>query len=177
LGAASLGACRQPTQVTLDITTTVDCADIGTTTVSFTTLGMELRNPAPLTEAMGCKSQGEIGTVVLAPSQEDDSPLIFTIATVAVRGTTKCAPPNYPGCIVARRSMRYSPHDNVTVNVSMDQECLGVPCSATTSCFQGLCYPTTCVGNADCNSVSVPGPVDAGGVGDAGGGVGDAGAD
>ena len=76
-----------------------------------------------------------------------------------------CTWPEYKGCIVARRALRFLPHANLDVKVSMLRSCKDKPCDDTQTCVRGTCQSARC--NAEsggCDDVALldAGVVDSG---------------
>lgn len=100
---------------------------------------------------------GFIGSLVVVPESGDDATVTLKVVLGVRRGARECAPPAYEGCIVARRRVRYSPHDRLRVPVTLYAHCEGIPCTADTTCNHlGACVadliePTTCESRGGCS--------------------------
>jgi hypothetical protein len=144
--AASLVAvasCRAPTNVIVEVSTDVDCPDFKGATVAVGQLST-LENVPESTESISCASDQHVGSVVLVPSGNEDDGIAFRVVGGLGRDVESCTPPNYgPGCIVARRNLRYFPHESLKVLVRLEASCSGIPCDTTETCIGGNCYPAT----------------------------------
>ena len=115
-----------------------------------------------------CDSESEVGTLVVTPGTSGFA--IVVVAGVDAEATA-CVPPDYQGCIVARRRLSFVEHESLDVPILLTRDCLDVPCNTESSCVHGNCkaVDTTCDQNA-CTQVGVD-PNDDGGAdggGDAG---------
>jgi hypothetical protein len=156
---AALGAlgCRAPTEAFVDITVDGPCKDVVATGITAGLLGAIESKPYDTTTSE-CQA-GSIGSIVLVPSSDGpkDAPFGFKVVTSLSGPVDACVPPAYgPQCIVARRAMRYVPHDDFHVPVRMSQACAGVVCPDTQSCVDGSCQsatvdPSTCTDPAGCS--------------------------
>lgn len=178
LPALALLACREPTQITLEIVkeNTLECQDLrGTIIRAGSPDDFDQREPSALTTA--CDSAtGRIGSLVIVPSSARDATI--TVEVVAGFGTPveECLNGSTgPGCIVARRRIRYLPGRSLTVLVELRASCKGVQCGRTLTCSRGQCVdslldPNTCRNASGCD-LPTEAP-DAGGVRDAAMGAG-----
>jgi hypothetical protein len=168
------GACREPTVVVVDVKTTAACSDVGSTTVTVGHLG-EVESKFATSSTDGCEGAGSIGRVVVQPSGSNDDELAVKVITGIRQSADQCHEPDYKGCIVSRRAIRYSPHTSLRLVVTMDLACKDVPCGATQTCVHGDCRsaaiadPSKCAGPDGCDEAALAPPVDAGpgGKGDA----------
>jgi hypothetical protein len=129
--AATLGSCRDPTEVTLHLTTDVPCADVTATRI------VAGAAPPPVTSA--CAGGGEIGTIVLYPSGAKDAELEIEVTLGADGQPPDACAPGDPRCIVARRRLRYRPHTNLPLDVQLRRVCAGVVCAPDETCVLGAC--------------------------------------
>ena len=138
LGVAA-GSCRTPTDITLRVTTDIACTDVGSTTLTVGRPG-ELE-AAPITTSTSTCDNGTIGTLVVLPSGSDDDEVGMKIVSGYKRRAEQCAPPDYKGCVVARRALHYVSHRELTVVVAMARDCVDVPCSSNETCVGARCVP------------------------------------
>jgi hypothetical protein len=150
LAVAAFG-CRQPTELTVDVSTTAACADVVSTNLVVGALGDDLENKSASTSTHDCSASGELGSIVLYPSGADDGEVAFKVVTGIKQSADACVGPDYRGCIVARRSLRYQPHTAIVVHVEMDVACLNVPCGELETCKSGSCVPARCADPASCS--------------------------
>jgi len=157
-GAVVLAAsCREPTQITVTITTDAKCSDIDGVGVSVGALGEGLENKPASALSLRCDdATGRIGTLVLVPSGSDGDEVAFRVTAGYGQKVEDCKPPFGKGCIVARRAIRYIPHTPLFVPVKLSVACNGVPCEPTSTCEDGVCVdsrldPTKCESPSGCD--------------------------
>lgn len=160
---ALMTACREPTQITFEVRTDLPCANINDTSIAVGTLADVERKPATSTAVKTTCVDGRIGALVVAPSGDSDVEIGVRVVTgVGDSMPDTCIAPDYRGCIVARRALKYIPHTSLKVNVPMRANCKDVPCDAAgfTTCAAGRCVSaridsTTCEG-AGCDEPAAP---------------------
>src|SRR5438552_2367436 len=129
LGAVgAFASCRSPTDITFQVSTDLPCADLGSTAITVGPPGA-LEDLDPTTSTKQCADDGTIGTLVVLQSGADDERVAIRIVSGYQKLAESCASTGYAGCIVARRTLRFVPHGELKVLVTMDRECLGIPCS------------------------------------------------
>ena len=110
---------------------------------------------------------GALGTLALTPSGDIGGPIALRAVLGVNALAENCTPQNqFGGCIVARRSLRYSPHATLSLPIELDQDCLGDPCGPDSTCVHGACTDAGvgCQGNVcaiDAGQIEA-GPPDAG---------------
>ena len=149
--AASLSlvvACFGPTEVRLVLSTDVPCSVpsvAGATRLVSTRvyIGPESAGGAVAsTEHCEARSTGgsELGDLVITPSGDRDAKLTVTVALAVDKDPDACFPPGSPDrCIIARRAMSFSKHRSRTVDIRLLQDCIGVVCDPSSSCYAGKC--------------------------------------
>jgi hypothetical protein len=156
--------CLEATQITVVVTTNASCGDLRTTTLTVGQLGA-LEQNVPVSSRDGCETPPAlIGSVVIVPAGKNDAPVAFRVVTGVKKNAEDCAPPDYKGCIIARRALSYAPHHPLRVNVRMDLSCLDVPCGELETCSNGLCVPAEIPDPSKCGDPQGCDPTD----GDAG---------
>ena len=149
-------SCREPTQVTLVITTDVPCDQWKGATVTIGSAS-EIETKAPFTTTTTCRSDGSAGTLVLVPSGAEDS--VFAVKVVGGKGRdpAECVAPVYgPGCIVARRTVGFLPNQPLTLAIPLRDTCSTLRCGANDTCAGGRCRnakvpdPSACAGKTGC---------------------------
>lgn len=167
--------CRAPTQVTLDIRTNANCADLRGVDIIVTAApdrAEELAGynqqrsrstTASTSTCIGADGPGvvhEIGTLVVTP--DGDRAAIIVVAGIGVPAE-KCVPPEYgPQCIVARRSFAFASHLSASLPIDLNVDCAGIPCNAISTCSHGKCIPSDVdCGSSDCTPPDADAPVDA----------------
>lgn len=134
--------CRAPTEILLDLRTDVDCRDISATTIAVGTLDDLERRPIA-TSTSAC-TLGRIGTLMLVPSGDNTAEVAVRVVTAFSKTPEDCVRDGYKGgCIVARRALRYVPHETLELPVLMEASCVDVPCGSTETCRGGRCTPAT----------------------------------
>lgn len=149
LGASAVAApaCQDPTQVTLDlsIARADACARIakGTTiTVGVEPALTEQRIESGFVDARTDRcdgTSGQIGTLVVTPS-ESGRAAVIVIAGFDGVSPDACKPPDYVGCIVARRRFNFAEGTPLRMPIVLDPECAGVACDAFSTCSRGFCF-------------------------------------
>ena len=120
-------------------------------------------NPASLITSDCSSARGAIGTVVLVPHGSNDAEVAFKVTAGFGRTVADCLGNFGPGCIVARRALRYLPHTPLFVPVSLDADCDGIACGETTTCSHGNCVtatvdPNACAAPGGCSNGTDAGP-------------------
>jgi len=157
MGALPLvDACRDPTYVSVLLTTDVPCDRLQGVTITVGTLGA-LEDKIPATRTSACKG-GEIGTISLVPTGGNEDELGIRAVMGVGRDVESCTAPNYgDGCVVARRGLRYLSHQTLTLPVVLRQICNGIPCGPYETCIKGICKsakvedPQQCTTPDGCN--------------------------
>lgn len=150
VGCAVVAAsCREPTQITLEITTDVSCADVALGGGVLVRVG----NPATIDVtgstsivATDCNG-GKVGTLAIVPSNTDDDQVAI-LAAVASRSdpalpivrSADCDPKNPGNCIVTKRVLRFVPYTSLRLPVHLSLACAGVTCpDPSQTCVAGEC--------------------------------------
>ncbi|MBS2016427.1 MAG: hypothetical protein JST00_26315 [Deltaproteobacteria bacterium] len=143
--------CKDATQATLDVRLLKSdlCPTLGGTAlaVGADRLEVESRISTYVTaETRDCDpATGTIGSLVVTPGEGGRSAVVVVVAFDRARApsATACKPPAYAGCVVARRFFPFADHRNLRIPISIDPECVDVPCNATSTCRKGNCYDST----------------------------------
>lgn len=160
----------KPTQITLRIDTDVDCAELKYGTGIFGGAATD-----PITTTTACEPKGaraSIGTLVLTPSAGKDDAVTIAVVAGITRSIDECVKRAFDGCIVARRRLRFAPHDPLELPVTLSRACIGVACSDDRTCVEGRCAtadvddPGLCMTGPDCG-VAPPASSADGGIDDA----------
>jgi hypothetical protein len=145
LGAGAplwIASCASPTEIVVDVYSEVSCrVDPQVGLIAGPTLA-DLASRAPSSTSVACDpASGHVGSVVLQPSGAKDEDIAFEVMTQ--NGPTDPSLCNDPAhqskCIVARRELRFEPHQRVTVRVDLRLDCLGVPCDPSLTCVNAHC--------------------------------------
>jgi hypothetical protein len=167
-GAAASQACRSPTQVTLDVTYSGPCSDLGGVALIVGTdpYKSEERIVGNVftTSTSQCTpgTPSRIGTLVITPNENGDRMSIIVLAGIGKRPEECKASEGYFGCIIARRGLGFVTSTSLTLGVSLDADCRNVPCNAVSTCSRGLCVDS----NVECGAdgCSSPGALPDGGI-------------
>lgn len=143
-----LAGCRAPTQVTVELTTDVDCAAGVHTTLQVGSPGSDVERRSPNVDTVACHPGGRIGSLILVPSGANDAE--FAVKTVLAHGDKtpeRCARADadgesLAGCIVARREGKFVPHTELTLPIAMLTDCEAFVCPAGATCVHRQCMPT-----------------------------------
>ncbi len=166
--ALTVWACRTPTQITVEIRTHgFRCDEIKRLTIAVA------KNPAIAEERMtsgfvaaevvqdkaapakDCLAEDRVGTLVVTP--DDATGAIIVAASYDT--SERCVPPDYKGCIVARRAFTFVERSSLLLPVTLELRCKDVPCGVFTSCRAGECVSSnaTCEeGSGTCTSEAEP---------------------
>lgn len=180
--AVVVASCRAPTQARLVVTTPARCSETNgvAITAKAAPLGVEQAVDSGFVSATvtACEQRadlGDYGDLVLAPGA--DTGAVVVVAGYGATRAETCKPANkYKGCIVARRAFSYLEHATITIPVSLEPDCVDVPCDAFSTCRKGRCVDSRvdCT-ESGCTGASLPpppgadaGPGDASAGGDSG---------
>ncbi len=148
IGAAGAVSCLNHTQITLHVSTNAPCKDAsqwkGVSIYTGSTTDVETKEPTLTTTA--CGAGGDIGTLVLVPTGSDSDEIGLRVVAGLSRDPEDCAANLYDGCIVARRTLRYSPHASLDVYVALTDDCVGVSCDSSHTCVDGTCVDSSSAG-------------------------------
>jgi formylglycine-generating enzyme required for sulfatase activity len=167
LGALAIGAaffdCRAATEIRVEITTDA-CTEVrGTAIVVGHASDVDQRGPAATTNGCtrsrgGDGSVGRIGSLVIVPSGAEDEEVGIKIATGLGKTWQECMGGG-EGCIVAKRTIRFSPNTKLDLPIVMSRSCAGVKCADGQTCDDGKCKSAQC-GGPDGVSCTTPPPVE-----------------
>lgn len=155
IAAFALVGCKDPTEVTIEVTTDVPCT--GTTGVRATNVVVGLLGDGGIEDRPPSSTQtrcadGYVGTLVVVPSGAKDDPIAFKVTTGLGKSPDDCPAAGGPGCIVARRALRFLPSTKLEVPIVMRGRCEGVVCDPTSTCVKGACVPATIPDPSTCAS-------------------------
>jgi hypothetical protein len=153
IGSCVLGlGCRSPTEVTLVLSTNVDCSQFQGLSIyaGLDPMPSNAAGGAPITTTSGCggASAGpgnltQLGTFVLAPSGSESAPVTAVIIGANTPGTladcVSAYPTTGPKCIVASRSLAFVPHTPLQLPIELSAACEGVTCGSGDTCQSGSC--------------------------------------
>lgn len=135
--AFALLGCRSPTQISVAVSTDLGCTSFKGATLTVGKLG-DLEVKPATTVAGACPDlAGHVGTVVITPSgDKSDEIAIKVVAGVSIPAS-ECKAPAYAGCIVARRALRFLPHEPLAVPIRLSVACQNNPCDERSTCVEG----------------------------------------
>lgn len=169
VGATILAAaCREPTEITISITTDVPCNEValaGGVAIRVGTSASVESNASSAVVAPDCKA-GAIGTLAIVPSKSVDDQVAIEVA-VASRSnpalpfikSVDCDSQNPGNCIIAKRVLRYIPHTALDLPIHLSLKCAGVKCAnANETCVDGVCVGVTpdCTIDNTCRDADSP---------------------
>jgi hypothetical protein len=178
---ALLCGCQEPTQITIEVSTDVDCGLDINTGINVGALG-EIDGKPPGSTKSACESSGRIGSLVAVPDGSGPDEVGFRIVTSVGVPLSECETPTEgDSCIVSRRALGYLDNKKLLVPVVQRDACIGVPCDEKTTCVRGDCVdasidPNLCLDADGCGEDELTGGGGEGGGGGAGGAGGGGGA-
>jgi hypothetical protein len=145
VGAIAGPACRTPTEVTVNITTDVPCTKEAWQGIALYagSPGLDVETRAPSLTSTSCDASGNVGSIVLVPSGSDDADIEVRVVAGVTRAPDDCATYGYDGCIVARRSLAFIPHESLSLTIALQGACLGNGCDPLHTCVDGVCDDAT----------------------------------
>lgn len=150
LGVAGLSNCLNPTEIILELSTNIACTNGDDHGVAVA-VGLPGDDSVGVS-AVGksCTSDGGLGTVVVLPHSGIDEIVAIRVTLGVDAAADQCRAPDFAGCVVARRSLRFDPHTPLTLPIDLDQSCIGVPCTPDSTCIAGACVDAgvTCDGGS-----------------------------
>ena len=161
-------ACRDPTELTVVLTTDVVCSDLtGTFDHASIYVGTaeelthDLKTLTPVAETVTCKG-GQLGSIVVVPGKEES----FALRIVGRLVNSHCETDPKSGCIEARRRLGFVPHTPLRMPIVLSTACLNKVCDGDKTCVRGECVSSVvegsrCVGNGCDENVFDAGPADA----------------
>jgi|SRR5579884_3295276 len=164
--AFAVSACQPATAIVVDITTDVPCgtppaAHMTTQIAIGTAADVDARPPVATTGHCDVAS-GHIGSLVIVPSGPEDGEVAVRVVTGVARPAGACDAAGGDGCIVARRVLRFVPHETIDLPVAMTVACEGVPCGAGETCVRSACVTAELNGPSTCPSQTGCGAADGG---------------
>ena len=161
LGALLWLGCREPTQMLLRVTTD-QCAHAPRIAINVGLSRKALLDDYTSRKATlgrDCVEGDSLGTLVFTPGAASASAIVYVSIRAAFDGRDPldCVPANnFAGCVIARRSFRYTSATPLELPVRILAECIDEPCTGSDegyTCSNGrVCVPesTTCEANKSC---------------------------
>jgi hypothetical protein len=135
-------SCREPTELTLTIHTSLPCADTEHwkgVAVYVGKSGHDVESTSATLVTQTCDSSGNVGSLVVVPSKAKDGVFGLRVVAGITRNPEDCAAADYEGCVVARRIVRFSPHASLELDVDLAAECINQGCTSGSTCQTGDC--------------------------------------
>lgn len=157
LAFVAIVSCREPTEVTVRITSGEKCTALSGVQIVVGQSQAETQDrfekgfTAAVTRS--CDPTGFIGTLVVTPGGSGGT--IVVSAGVMVGGApapdpTTCADPvTAKSCIIARRSFSFVDHTSLLLPIELDPACVGKVCDPASTCFKGGCVAASVTCNGD----------------------------
>ncbi len=174
IAVAALGhaGCASPkaTAIMLVVTSEVPCTALDGLAIAASAPD-SVDTHAPSVTAEACKGAGEgssLGSLLILPSGAEDAEIALRVMAGVNRPAAECNAANrFVGCVIARRVLRFVPHEILTVTVPLRRPCTSVACDTASTCVEGQCRNARCTESCDEASLgpAPPGPslvVDAG---------------
>jgi hypothetical protein len=147
-------SCRSATQVTLDLRTDT-CASRPTLGIAAGTRSDT--EGAAFGTTTTTRNGDEIGSLVLVPSGGKGDAFGVKVVLATKGEPADCGQPGAKGCIVARRALRYLPHEPLRQRIDHRGACVDVACDPLETCVNGACVdadirdPSACAGDPGCD--------------------------
>jgi hypothetical protein len=146
LGATLLlvPSCRDATQVVLNVHTDLPCTGEAWQGVAIYVgePGDDVEHTSPTLVSKSCDEGGAVGSLVVTPSGAKDGELGLRVVAGVSANPEDCEERGYDGCIVARRALRFTPHESLQLDVELTADCVSVGCDAQHSCVEHRCVDT-----------------------------------
>lgn len=164
--------CLDPTQITLEVETDLDCPSPAgdLPTVQLRETGFRASSPQDLVTIDLSATTGacmvgaplnRIGSLALSPSDDKDAAIGIEVVGTVQPPVSNCRLPEYQSqCVVARRVLRFQENRNLPLPIKLRKVCLGVVCEDFETCVGGTCVssdfdPDVCEGE-ECDRPTIP---------------------
>jgi hypothetical protein len=140
-------SCLGATQVELHVTTNLPCTDRSQWKGVAVYVGSpnDVETKAPTLTTTTCGANGQIGSLVIVPTGSESDEIGIRVVAGVTRDPEECAANQYAGCVVARRSLHYSPHKSLDAYVALTDDCVSIPCDPSHTCIGSTCTDTQAV--------------------------------
>lgn len=158
VGVLAVASCREPTSLSIEVRTNVPWRAGIRTSFTVDRPGRAESTPPATISTSSWGSDGLVGTLTAVPESSSDASVSVKIVMGITRDPTQCLAANYVGCIVARRQLRYRPHERLVLPISLFEKCTGQSCDPSSTCnYLGQCVPAAvdCLDNT-CSSPADP---------------------
>ena len=134
-------SCLDATEIDLQIRTDEPVANIAPPQQAEIVLGTPadvLTTPTTDISSNAVDATGSFGDLVVAPNGDIHADVALRVVLGVTVPTSQCGQ-TPQGCIVASRTIRYVPHHELVLSVTLESKCLGVSCPASQTCVAGSC--------------------------------------
>jgi hypothetical protein len=101
--------------------------------------GLDVESKDPSLTSAACEADGRVGSIVLVPNAAKDATVGIRVVAGLTRPPDQCAAAHYDGCIVARRSVTFLPHEALDLRIDLTNDCVGQACDPLRTCINGAC--------------------------------------
>lgn len=136
--------CAEPTQIVIEVYsdacpgTPAKTQKINSTGIAVgTAADIDTRAPSAVRE--GCERAPGVGTLTIYPSGDKDSEVAIRVLAGVENTPDRCLAPDFAGCIVHRRVLRFKPNETVRAVVRLSLACLNRKCAEGQTCDDGVC--------------------------------------
>lgn len=139
---ALASSCRDATQVVLNVHTDMPCTGDAAwqgVAVYVGEPGDDVERTSATLVTMSCDEHGAVGSLVVTPSGQKDGELGLRVVAGVTANPEDCVARSYEGCIVARRALRFTPHESLELDIELTADCVSVGCDALHSCVAHRC--------------------------------------
>jgi hypothetical protein len=143
--ATGVVGCRDATEITLHVHTNMPCSADDAwhgVAVYVGDPGKDVETTSPTLVTRTCDQQGNVGSLVVVPSSSKSAAIGLRVVAGIEHKPEECQDAGYKGCIVARRALRFTPHDGLDVDVELASDCVSKPCDSEHTCEVGQCLTT-----------------------------------
>lgn len=153
VAVAATPGCLGPTEITFEVTTDVPCASLNGVGVSVGVLGPDLDTKDLATVSRVCDdTTHSLGKLVVTPAAGASAEVgVRFVTSPQKKSPEQCITDKFVGCIVARRALRFRPHEQLTATVALEGLCLDKPCTPTQTCSGGVCVDARTSSCAGCD--------------------------
>lgn len=132
-------ACQTPTEVTVAIAAELAYRPDMAVAIQIDRPDAAEGAPVRVVTREAWLAGGTIGTVVVAPSHDEDD-VVMRVVLATAREPSSCGATNAQGCIVVRRRIRFTRGASTEARIVLRPGCLGVFCDVHSSCaIDGSC--------------------------------------
>lgn len=130
-----LAHCLGATEIELVLQTDLPCAQTNGVAIAVGPPGSE----SVVATSTACDNGG-LGSLVIVPGDPQATVgILVTLGVVDASTGDECTGPDFLGCVVARRALRYNLHQALTVPILLQSACLDTVCGPNATCVDGNC--------------------------------------